>query len=167
MKKLKLAKFLNIKGATIDQEQLENYIEKIASEHILQKNSNKDTYPIPNLIEDYKFILETYNLLNKHLKLGIKMHSAGEWLLDNFYVIEETVKSIEKELSLKKYQKMIGLSSGPYNGFARCYVLAEEIVAFSPGATSFGRRHSDMAEFRIGDEISYIITLYEDVHAKV
>ena len=38
-------------------------------------------------------------LLNEHLKLGIKIHSAGEWLLDNFYIIEETVKSIEKSLN--------------------------------------------------------------------
>ena len=49
MKNLKLVKFLNIKGALLDQNQLENYLEKIASEHILQKESNKDTYPIPRL----------------------------------------------------------------------------------------------------------------------
>ena len=117
---MKKCKVLNIRGALLDRNQLSKYIEKTAAEHNIKNNSNKETYPIPNLREDYKFILETYNLLNKHLKLGIKMHSAGEWLLDNFYVIEEPVKSIEKELSLKKYQKMIGVSSGPYSGFARC-----------------------------------------------
>ena len=86
MKKLKLAKFLNIKGATIDQEQLENYIEKIASEHILQKNSNKDTYPIPRLEDNFKQITKTYDFLNYNLKLGINIHPAGEWLLDNYYI---------------------------------------------------------------------------------
>ncbi len=28
----------------------------------------------------------------------------------------------------------------------------------NPGATGFGRRHPDMAEFRVGDQLSYIIT---------
>lgn len=128
---MKNTKILNIRGALLDKNQLAQYIEKVAAEHNIKNNSNKQTYPIPNLIQNYQFILETYNLLNKHLKLGIKMHSAGEWLLDNFYIIEETVKTIEKELPLSKYKKMIGISNGRYSGFARSYVLAEEIVAFS------------------------------------
>ena len=40
VEKVKVAKFLNIKGALLDQNQLENYLEKIASEHILQKKSD-------------------------------------------------------------------------------------------------------------------------------
>ncbi len=128
---MKKYKKLNIRGTLLDRNQLASHIEKTASEHSIKSFSSKDTYPIPNLIEDYKFILETYNLLTRHLKLGIKIHSAGEWILDNFYVIEETVKVIQKELTLKKYKKMIGLANERYFGFARSYVLAEEIVAFS------------------------------------
>ena len=128
---MKKYKKLNIRGTLLDRNQLAKHIEKTASDHSIKSFSNKDTYPIPNLIEDYKFILETYNLLTRHLKLGIKIHSAGEWILDNFYVIEETVKVIQKELPLKKYKKMIGLYNDRYLGFARSYVLAEEIVAFS------------------------------------
>ena len=122
---------LNIRGTLLDKNQLAKHMEKTASEHNTTVFSSKNTYPIPNLISDYKMILETYNLLTKHLKLGIKIHSAGEWILDNFYIIEETVKTLQKELSLKKYKNMIGLSNDNYLGFARTYVLAEEIVAFS------------------------------------
>jgi cyclic beta-1,2-glucan synthetase len=128
---MKKYKKLNIRGTLLDKVQLAKHIEKTASEHSIKSFSNKETYPIPNLIEDYKFILETYNLLTKHLKLGIKIHSAGEWILDNFYIIEETVKVIQKELPMKKYRNMVGLSNEIYFGFARSFVLAEEIVAFS------------------------------------
>ncbi len=124
-------KKLSISGTLLDKFQLAKHIEKTASEHSTKINSNKDTYPIPNLVEDYKFILETYNLLTKNLKAGIKIHSAGEWILDNFYVIEESVKVIQKELPLKKYTNMIGIANDKYFGFARSYILAEEIVAFS------------------------------------
>ncbi len=128
---MKNYKKLNMNGTLLDKNQFAKHIEKAASEHSIKSFSNKNTYPIYRLIDDYKFILETYNLLTKHLKLGIKIHAAGEWILDNFYVIEETVKVVQKELPLKKYKSLVGLSNDKYFGFARIYVLAEEIIAFS------------------------------------
>ena len=128
---MKLAKILNIKGALLDKEQLESYLEKIASDHVLQERSNPDTFPIPRLQENFKFITKTYEILNDHLKIGINIHPAGEWLLDNYYIIEETVKTIQKELTMKKYKNLIGISNGAYAGFARIYVLATEIVAYT------------------------------------
>jgi len=130
---VKKAKFLNIKGAVLDQKQLETYLEKVASEHILQEKSNKDTYPIPRLDENFKQITKTYDILNSNLKLGINIHPAGEWLLDNYYILEETYKTIKKELTLKKYMNFVGIQNGEYEGFARIYVLAAEIVGYADG----------------------------------
>ena len=83
------------------------------------------------MLENYKIIEQVYNLLNEHLKLGISIHPAGEWLLDNIYIIEQTVKLIQKELTLKKYKNFVGIANGQYKGFARIYVLASEIVAYT------------------------------------
>ena len=124
-------KILKINGTTLDQEQLKNHLEKIATNHNLVNKSQKNTYPIPYLEENFKIIEEVYNILNEHLKLGISIHPAGEWLLDNFYIIEETVKQIKTELPLKKYINFLGIGNGPYKGFARIYVLASEIVAYT------------------------------------
>lgn len=108
---MKKYKKLNIRGTLLDRNQLAKHIEKTAADHNTKSFSNKNTYPISNLIDDYKFILETYNLLTKHIKLGIKIHSAGEWILDNFYIIEETVKNIEKNIKLKQYIKLPGIAN--------------------------------------------------------
>ncbi len=124
-------KVLNIKGAILDKYQLEYHIEKIATDHILQNNSCKSTYPIPRLEENFEVITQCYNLLNEHVKLGILIHPAGEWILDNYYIIEETVKTIKKELSLKKYTNLLGLANSQNKGFARIYVLASEILAYT------------------------------------
>ena len=128
---MKVFKALNISGTLLDNNQFASYIEKTASEHNLKKFSDKNTFPIYALREDFNFILETYNLLNKHIKLGIKIHSAGEWILDNFYIIEENVKIIEKEIKLKDYKNLQAIATGKYEGFARIYVLAGEIVAYT------------------------------------
>lgn len=123
--------FLNIKGTVLDKYQLENYMEKLASDNILRNSSDKETYPIPRMINNFDFITKVYNLLNEHLKIGINIHPAGEWLLDNYYIIEKSVKTIQKELPLRKYINFLGLENGQYKGYARIYVLAAEMVAYT------------------------------------
>jgi len=128
---LKENKKLKITGTILEKNQLEKHLEKIAANHNTTSKSQKDTYPIPELIESFNTIEEVYELLNEHVKLGIGIHSAGEWLLDNFYIIEEAVKQIQKELTLNKYINFVGISNGSYKGFARIYILASEIVAYT------------------------------------
>ena len=122
---------LDIEGAVLDEEQLKKHLEKMAMQHILRAKSSKSTYPVPLLLENYIKIKNVYNLLNEHIKLGISIHPAGEWILDNFYVIEESVRQIEKEITIKKYTNFVGIQNGKYAGFARVYVLATEMVAYT------------------------------------
>ncbi len=124
-------KTLQIAGTLIDERQLQDYLQKIALQHNLTNKSDKRTYPVPGMIANFKFIKKVYNLLDEHVKLGINIHPAGEWLLDNIYIIEEIVKQIEKELTIKKYENFVGLQNGEYAGFARIYVLASEIIAYT------------------------------------
>ncbi len=124
-------KSLIIKGTILSQNQIEAYLEKIASDHSLQKYSNKNTYPIPRLKENFEIITQVYQLLNEHIKLGIPIHQAGEWILDNYYVIDESVKFIKNQLNKSKYINFLGIANGNYLGFARIYVLASEIVNYT------------------------------------
>lgn len=51
-------KVLRIKGVLLDKYQLENYLAKLASDNILKDKSDKNTYPIPRLKENFEFITE-------------------------------------------------------------------------------------------------------------
>ena len=130
-------KRLNRKGVELSEEQLEQYLEKLASEQILQNYSTKETYPIYHLKENFKFIEAVYLLLNNHVKLGVPIHPAGEWLLDNFYIIEETIEVIIQNMPLKKYRNFLGIANGIDTGFARIYVLAYEIVKYTGGILNY------------------------------
>ena len=133
---MKNYRILNTKGILLDKYQLGKYLEKLASDHVLKEKSDKNTYPIPRLISNFEVITTVYNLLNEHIKLKIPIHPAGEWLLDNYYVIEEAVKSIEKDLNPKKYVNFLGIANGVNYGFARIYVLATEIISCTDGAVT-------------------------------
>ena len=124
-------RYFNIKGIPLNKEQMQSYMEKIAADYEVIKSSDIGTCPVNRLNDNFKFIQKTYNILNEHIKQNITIYPAGEWLLDNFYIIDETVKNIKNELSEKKYKNFPGISLGLYKGFARIYLLATEIVAYS------------------------------------
>ena len=124
-------KYLSIKGAVLDKYQLEKFLTKLASDNVLKNKSDKNTYPIPRVKENFEFITKVYNMLTEHLKLEIPIHPAGEWILDNYYIIEKTVKTIIKDMPLKKYVNFLGLQDENYRGFARIYVIANEIVSYT------------------------------------
>ena len=124
-------RIISTNGVVLTTRELEEYLEKVGATHNLVAESSKETYPIPRLQENYAIIKEVYELLNEHVKQEISIHPAGEWILDNFYIIEETVKSIKQELTMKKYTNFVGIKNGIYDGFARVYILASEIVNYT------------------------------------
>ena len=67
---MKKNKILSIDGAILNSKELEMHLEKLAANQSIRYKSNKETYPIPRLIDNYKKIKETYNILNEHVKLG-------------------------------------------------------------------------------------------------
>ena len=92
---------LNVGGAILDNYQLENYLEKLAADQILKSKSDKQTYPIPRVKDNLKFIYFVYNCLNEDIKNNIPIHPAGECILDNFYIIDKNAK-----VSIKIYQAL-------------------------------------------------------------
>jgi hypothetical protein len=74
--KIKNNRYLNIKGAVLEKEQLKSHMEKIALNHELSNTSKLSTYPIERIKDNFSFIERTYSLLNEHIKLGIDIYPA-------------------------------------------------------------------------------------------
>lgn len=125
-----MVKILQVKNSILDKQNLEKYLEQFAADNILITCPDKNTFPLERLIENKKYIELVCKLLEEHIKLKIPIHSAGEWLLDNYYLIEKSVKTIEKNLTLNKYMRLPAIAE---DGFARIYVIANEIVSNTDG----------------------------------
>lgn len=126
-------RYISIKGILLNKEQIQEYMRKFALNNEIKDKTPKETYPMRRVNENLKYIEKTYNLLNNHIKRNINIYSAGEWLLDNYYIIEETVQRISSTLTLKKYKKFCSIANGEYKDFARIYALTAEIVAATDG----------------------------------
>lgn len=104
---------------------MENYAKRLAIDHKMSKKSKKNTFPINKLKEDFKYISSTYDILNESISKNVPIPPSGEWLLDNYYIIEEQVNSLKKELTLLQYKNLPSV-----NGTSRIYILANEIVRY-------------------------------------
>ena len=131
-------KILNTKEIVLDKKLLKEYLAKLAADSIIKDKSDIETYPIPRVLDNFEYISLVYTLLNQHVKLGIPIHPAGEWLLDNYYLIENTVKILQKTLTKNKYEKFPRIANGANAGFARIFVLSNEIVMNTDGRIDEG-----------------------------
>lgn len=82
---------------------------------------------------DYNVILKTYKLLVKTSDLNIQMHPAGQWLLDNLYIIEEQYTDIIdcKQSLLNKKLPVIKTPDGKKS--IAIFYLAYELVEKNTG----------------------------------
>ena len=58
---------------------------------------------------------------------------AGEWLLDNFYLIEEQIRTAKRHLPKGYSRELPRLANGPSTGHPRVYDIALETVAHGDG----------------------------------
>lgn len=130
-----MLKILKTKDSIENKEDIKKNLTKLASNNVIANTGKLCTYPIKRLKDNTKFIYLVYTLLNEHIKMGIPIHPAGEWLLDNYYIIEKASKTIQKDLTKKKYKSLPSLLDNSYDRkfVARVYCLANEIVSNTDG----------------------------------
>lgn len=107
---------------------MENYAKKIAIEHKVSGRASFESFPKKGLVEDFAVITSANRILNECIQLDVTIPPSGEWLLDNYYLIEEQVNSVKGALKESEYLRLPAV-----NGSARCLLLARDFVDFVDG----------------------------------
>lgn len=117
-----------IKAELFSAAQMERYGQKLARSHKL--STTKLPYYLLQRLEDNEAII-TRNcyLLNAGEKSSIT--PAGEWLLDNYYLIEEQIRVVRHHLP-KNFGKGLPPLAAPHN-CPRIYDIATEAIAHADG----------------------------------
>ncbi len=88
---------------------------------------------LPRLAENEKVLLKTHEVLNAAVEANLRIAPAGEWLLDNFYLVEEQIRTARRHLPQAYSKELPHLANGPLEGFPRVYHIAREFVAHNDG----------------------------------
>ncbi|MGB8545981.1 MAG: cyclic beta 1-2 glucan synthetase, partial [Azonexus sp.] len=82
---------------------------------------------------------------------------AGEWLLDNFYLIEEQIRTAKRHLPKGYSRELPRLATGPSTGHPRVYDIALETVAHGDGRVDpetlnrFVAAYQTVTDLRLGE----------------
>ena len=125
-----------LRSELLSSEQMNNHSKALASSHKLTKKRFKDQL-LPRLADNEKMLLEVRNLLSKSVKADYQITPAGEWLLDNFYLIEEQIRLTKKHLPKLYSEGLPQLAEGPSEGLPRVYDIVLGIISHSDGRIDF------------------------------
>jgi cyclic beta-1,2-glucan synthetase len=124
---------VEVKDTVLTDEELEKHAAEIARNHPVGRSKSLN-WLVRRLNDNYSLISGVYGMLSKDAAGSFPTAPAAEWLLDNFYIIEEQVRIIKRSLSRGRYAKLPVLTKGYLKGYPRVYAIALEIAAHSNGS---------------------------------
>ena len=78
-------------------------------------------------------LVECSRVLTQSIATNNRISPAGEWLLDNFYLIDEQIRTAKRHLPKGYSRELPRLSNSPSVGLPRVYDIALEAVAHGDG----------------------------------
>lgn len=125
--------FSGFRDVILNLEGLESHAKDLAARHRAVKKSGLSYRFTPRIEEDRRILVHAYKAINEAIKSKEPMVPASEWLLDNFYIIEEQLKEIQHGIPKSYFRELPILIDGPYKGCPRAYWIAMEMVAHTDG----------------------------------
>ncbi len=112
--------------------QLEHHAKVLAGLHEIATVAALDRL-IPRLEENERILIRTYDLLTDAVKTSRRIVPAAEWMLDNFYVIEEQIRTARLHFPPSYSKGLPRLAKGPVAGYPRVYSIAMELISHVDG----------------------------------
>ena len=116
----------------LSADQLDRHARQMAATHKLAKGKMADKL-LNRLAENELILQETYDLVSAAVAKSRRIAPAAEWLLDNFYLIEEQIHSTRRLLPRSYSQELPRLTNGSAADYPRVYGIALELIAHTDG----------------------------------
>ena len=124
---------MDLKNLLLTSEELVHHAGEIAKNHTVFSDSFSLRQLLKRIDQNFKIITLVY--ANFHDAINHKGHlcPASEWLLDNFYKVEEQAKEVRQNLLKEKFLRLNTLNTGVLRGYPRIYGVVLEFVAHTDG----------------------------------
>nr|WP_295996372.1 glucoamylase family protein [Rugamonas sp.] len=128
----------------------------LAAHHELSKRGGRDRL-LSRLADNATLIATTCEELTAAIKSGRQVTPASEWLLDNFYLIEEQIRTAKRHLPKDYSKELPRLGKGAADGVPRVYKIALEIISHGDGRVDpeslcrFVDAYQEVATLKLGE----------------
>ena len=108
-------------------------LEQHARELATRQRVSGQTFSKGRLLPDprvaSRVLKNAYTERSEAVRAGYSPSPAGEWLLDNFYVINGSIQDIQGSMPAGYYRELPKLTNGRLQGYPRVYALALDLIS--------------------------------------
>ena len=146
-------------------ERLEAHAKSLA---VAQTVASRPTSGLPlaaRLADNSTVLLAAYRSIVKAIDDGRQITPAGEWLIDNFHLVERQIRQISTDLPPGYYRQLPKLVTGPFAGYPRVFGMAWAFVAHTDSCfdsdilVSYVNAYQEVQPLTIGELWAVSITL--------
>ncbi len=121
-----------LRSELFSSDQMEQHGKTLAGLHKLGLGRAPDRL-LTRLAENESVLIGACKLLTSAVTANCQITPAGEWLLDNFYLIEEQIRTARRHLPKGYSRELPRLAHGHSAGLPRVYDIALETIAHGDG----------------------------------
>ena len=121
-----------LRAELFSREQMAQHGRVLAASHRLSTSRGSDEL-LTRLAENETLLVAVRALLTKAVTDNRRITPAGEWLLDNFYLIEEQIRTARRHLPAGYSRELPRLADGASAGLPRVYDIALEVISHWDG----------------------------------
>ncbi|MBX3620155.1 MAG: carbohydrate-binding protein [Rhizobacter sp.] len=123
-----------VRAEIYGQERFAQHGRRLAESHRAERGNWRSMSFFPRLRSNIVALREAHTYIGHQASSGYDISPAGEWLLDNFHLIEGQLKAIHEGLPRRYFQHLPLLLEEPLAGLPRIYGVAWAFVAHTDGA---------------------------------
>jgi cyclic beta-1,2-glucan synthetase len=110
---------------------LEEFALQLAKTHSVDLSTTKKT-DLLKYLQSWEQTLHNANVIFKSVPArDIPVSRAGEWMLDNFYILNQTIRQIVQDLPASFLDQLPRLNETSFNNLPRVFALAWEWLGYS------------------------------------
>jgi cyclic beta-1,2-glucan synthetase len=136
-----------LRAELFSADQMERHGKTLADTHTLQPVRGRDQL-LARLAENEEILERACDLLMEAVKANRRVTPAGEWLLDNFYLIEEQIRTAKTHFPKGYSRELPLLTNGPSKGLPRVYDIALEVISHGDGRVDIGNLNRFVAAYQ-------------------
>jgi cyclic beta-1,2-glucan synthetase len=121
-----------LRSELFSADQMEQHGRTLALAHKLGHGRARDRL-LMRLADNYALLVEVCGDLTAAVSASRRITPGGEWLLDNFYLIEEQINTARRHLPRGYSRELPWLAQGPSSRLPRVYDLALEAISHGDG----------------------------------
>ena len=123
-----------LRSELFSADQMELHGKALAQSHQVATARAQDSL-LSRLAENEAVLTDAVDLLTAAIKADQQISPAGEWLLDNFYLIEEQIRTAKRHLPRNYSRELPRLLNGPSAGFRAFTILRSRRSRTATGAS--------------------------------